>query len=226
MKVTKRLAMAAAMTVACLSGTPAQAQTGQPAPLLFDDFLFDNGGQPAEDFNGFFQFTVTGGSVDLVGGDVPGAPGGPPFGRFVDLGGSTGNPGRFESTFPIPVVGGSLLPGQSFTLNFDFRSTGGGLNFGSVFVGDQAFDFSTSSLDFTTFSRTFSFDPSLTTVSVAFQGLESDTDGEGVGIDRIQFGPTLIAAVPEPSAWAMMIVGVGAVGAGLRRRRTARLALA
>ena len=56
---------------------------------FFDFFLFDNGGQPQENFNLFFQWNVIGGSVDLVGGNVPGAVGGPPDepgGRYVDLG--------------------------------------------------------------------------------------------------------------------------------------------
>ena len=36
-----------------------------------------------------------------------------------------------------------------------------------------------------------------------------------------------VAAVPEPGTWTLMIVGFGAVGYGLRRRRMAvRLAMA
>ena len=36
----------------------------------------------------------------------------------------------------------------------------------------------------------------------------------------------LAGAVPEPSAWALLILGFGAVGAGMRRRTTARVAYA
>lgn len=30
-----------------------------------------------------------------------------------------------------------------------------------------------------------------------------------------------VGAIPEPASWALMIVGVGGIGAGLRRRRAA-----
>jgi hypothetical protein len=40
---------------------------------------------------------------------------------------------------------------------------------------------------------------------------------------RLEDGSFGIAAVPEPESWAMMIVGFGMVGAGVRGRRyTAR----
>lgn len=35
-----------------------------------------------------------------------------------------------------------------------------------------------------------------------------------------------VSAVPEPATWAMLLMGVGVVGWGLRRRRTARTGLA
>lgn len=38
------------------------------------------------------------------------------------------------------------------------------------------------------------------------------------------FGLALVSNVPEPSTWAMMIVGFGFAGAGLRRRRVAAIA--
>ena len=210
---------ATAMMAAGVGMAPARAQ-GQPAPLLFDDFLFDNLGQPGQNLNNFLQWDVVDGSVDLLGGNLPGAPFAPPAnpqGRYVDLGGSTGNPGLFRTKLAYPVTSAT-----SYTLNFDYRSdTPGQINAASVFVGDLRFDFSTSSEAFETFSRIFTFDPLLTSVFVAFQGFEGDADGSGVGIDRVMFGPTLIpAAVPEPAAWGLMVAGVGAVGAALRRRRT------
>ncbi|RYY06694.1 MAG: PEP-CTERM sorting domain-containing protein, partial [Alphaproteobacteria bacterium] len=31
-----------------------------------------------------------------------------------------------------------------------------------------------------------------------------------------------IGAVPEPGSWALMIVGIGVIGGGMRRRRATR----
>lgn len=44
----------------------------------------------------------------------------------------------------------------------------------------------------------------------------------------IRFNETvgLGGAVPEPSAWALLILGFGAIGAGMRRRSAARIAFA
>lgn len=36
----------------------------------------------------------------------------------------------------------------------------------------------------------------------------------------VTFGPAATGGVPEPATWAMMLMGFGAIGAGLRRRRT------
>jgi hypothetical protein len=45
----------------------------------------------------------------------------------------------------------------------------------------------------------------------------------GAGTLVTDFSPDnamLAAAVPEPASWAMMLIGMGAVGIRLRRRRT------
>jgi hypothetical protein len=43
----------------------------------------------------------------------------------------------------------------------------------------------------------------------------------GMQVDNLVFGDAASAAVPEPGAWALMILGFGAAGAALRRRRIA-----
>lgn len=41
-----------------------------------------------------------------------------------------------------------------------------------------------------------------------------------IGVEQVAaYGPFQISAIPEPATWAMMIVGVGAIGAGARRSR-------
>lgn len=49
--------------------------------------------------------------------------------------------------------------------------------------------------------------------SVVFSG-----DNGTIGFDNFEFGE-LTGSVPEPASWAMMIIGLGAVGASMRRYR-------
>lgn len=162
--------------------------SGPSLITFFDFFIFDNAGIPQDDFDLFFQWEVTGGSVDLVGGVGPGVIGAPPNqpnGRFVDLGGSTGDPGRFETRLAQMVTPGT------FNLSFDYRSTGGDPNSATASVG--RFLTTTVASDQTTFRRfsgNFAVD-AIDMVRIAFQGLESDTDDSGIGIDGVLFGPVL-----------------------------------
>lgn len=59
--------------------------------------------------------------------------------------------------------------------------------------------------------------------SFAFRWLNTDSAGSdhGLGVDNFTLTATLapVAGVPEPSAWALLILGFGTVGGALRRRR-------
>lgn len=46
-----------------------------------------------------------------------------------------------------------------------------------------------------------------------------DNSGPGVQIDNVRFNEAITAPVPEPSAWALMLLGFGSLGAALRKRR-------
>jgi hypothetical protein len=158
--------------------------TDRSLPIFFDAFLSDNGGVPADNFNAFFQWNVTGGSVDLAGQPVVdpfGSPvvefderGGPVFGRFVDLAGSTGVPGVFATRFSFPFLGGA-----TYNLSFDFSSASGNPSTATVAIGPLIFTVSTNSTSFSRFSQNFSFD-STTIARLVFQG-----QGGEIGIDNV-----------------------------------------
>lgn len=61
--------------------------------------------------------------------------------------------------------------------------------------------------------------------SLAFGGIARSVFFEAVdvAVDDFTFGSARIGGVPEPTTWAMMIAGFGLVGAGMRRRKIARL---
>jgi hypothetical protein len=65
-------------------------------------------------------------------------------------------------------------------------------------------------------------------LNIAANGIHSVrfySDNATVGFDNFEFG-NLAAVVPEPSTWAMLIVGMGCIGAAMRRRRKEIPALA
>lgn len=59
-------------------------------------------------------------------------------------------------------------------------------------------------------------------------GVLAGPGGSSVGavLDDFTYDDALIGAIPEPGTWALLIIGMGAVGGALRRRRRATLALA
>ncbi len=186
---------------------PGDTNAGPDPVVFFDNFFSDGGGAPADDFNSFVQWNVTGGSVDLVGGTglgIFGAPPNQPNGRFVDLGGSTGDPGLFGTSGPLSVVAG-----QTYNLTFNYRSTTGDLDAATVTVGDRTFGVSSASTSFTRFSQDFTADQT-GPITISFQGDEADRDNSGLGVDGLLFGPASDVASGTGNAAPPTIAGTRA----------------
>lgn len=67
------------------------------------------------------------------------------------------------------------------------------------------------------------------TFAFRFRDVDSTGSDHGLAIDNLSFTATLApvsAAVPEPSTWALLLLGFDAVGASLRRRKVPTLAIA
>ena len=233
--------LAAALVIAPTHRAEAQASE------FFDSFFSDNAGQPAQNFKGFIQWNVTdpanatNSSVDFVGGNVPGSFF-YPTGRFVDLGGSTGQPAIFSTKLPIV-----LALGTSYTLTYRIASTeavlalggpgantlitptpDGPLDTARITVGGNTFTLSTSSNTFQTF--TLDFVATAATDVLALQDLgfvDPSTgvtrfDNSGVGLDMIAVTPQGVPAIPEPTTTAALALAMVCVGAAARARRQAR----
>ncbi len=215
------------------------------ASEFFDSFFSDNLGQPAQNFKGFIQWNVTdpanatNSSVDFVGGNVPGSFF-YPTGRFVDLGGSTGQPAIFSTKLPIVLV-----LGTSYTLTYRIASTeavlalggpgvdtlitptpDGPLDTARVTVGGNTFTLSTSSNQFQTFTLDFVATAATDVLALQDLGFVDPTtgatryDNSGVGLDLIAVTPLGVPAVPEPATWVGLVLGMVCVTAGSARHWT------
>ena len=137
-------------------------------------------------------------------------------GNYQILTGNTPNVGTQPNTSGTPYL--AVLGGNSATYTF------------GTAVSGLAFDWGTASIentltltDINSVSTTFQVS---TLASNAVNGLLVAT-ANGAAIKSLTFGTTansfeadnIAAAVPEPAAWGMMILGFGVVGAAMRRRR-------
>ena len=197
-----------------VAGSAAQAQV-----IFTDNFNADRLGLNKTTFVG--GWTVGNGSVDVIGagpafepGAGPGQSGNatnynylPGNGNYIDLDGSSSDAGMFSKSLTLTAgttyVASFQLAGsqrnftESVTATFGTASTG--------FTYTQLTPFTTSTLTFT---------PTTTGSYLLWFG-EPGTGGnnEGLLLDNVS-----VTAVPEPSTYALMLAGIGAVGFLARRR--------
>jgi hypothetical protein len=138
---------------------------------------------------------------------------------FLNLGGS--------AQFGADVLGqASINDSFLFTLFGDYDAnaqvssislSGNDIDFSSIFVdvNDLAHSFYQTGFDPAT--ETWQLDPTFLAAGThtVFVNGNLGTSGNGSYVGNIN----ITTPVPEPATWAMMIIGFGAVGAGMRRSR-------
>lgn len=196
----------AVATVLIISSIPA----AQAALLFTENFDSES---LALNYSGFSQFSVTNGTVDLIGNGFYDFY--PSQGRYVDLDGSTYNAG-------LLTTNNSFAAG-TYTLNFVLGgSKRGDSNTLHVALGDFAQDITLASQAGLT-NQSFTFQ---TTVAGNLSFQNSGGDNLGLILDNISLaGDAVVTAVPEPSSWAMMILGFAGLGYMTHRRRKQSTAL-
>ena len=234
------------ITVAAIAlatfAAPASASVGYS-----NGFVGETGGVSQLNYTGFSGLTVTDGTVDLVRSGDYGITCAGGAGSCVDLDGSTGNAGLTSSnSFAFNagdrVALSFLFSGNqrggandAFHIQFDFSGpVSGTWGRESTVFGSASFGAFSGAIglfrDITSIPPGFGMsDYSLFFIAdnagaASFSFQDGGNDNVGIVIDNVSLD--IGAPVPEPSTWAMMILGFGVVGAASRRRRTARVAAA
>ena len=115
-----------------------------------------------------------------------------------------------------------LADGSGFEISFDAPVFAFGGDFSSMQDGllrtriIAAGDVLTPSIAGSFDTRFFGFTSDTAFSSIRFEGTY---DGDGFSGDNFSFSRRPGGAVPEPATWAFMILGFGAVGASMRRRK-------
>jgi len=188
------------------------AQASQAA-LLFSD-NFNSTTTQALNQTAFTNWTVTSGSVDVIGdgGSFAFLP--PGNGNYVDLDGSTGQPGQLTTIM-------TFNPG-TYLVTFDLAGSQGGAGKVDPVSKTTEIAFSIGGA-----TQTLLLDPSapLTTYSytftttgpghLSFTDLSGGNNNVGNLLDNVS-----VSSVPEPSTWAMMILGFFGVGFVAYRRKS------
>lgn len=139
---------------------------------------------------------------------------------------SSQNPGNNSRIFAFCSINGPCTPGTSFSItnnagvfslvgfsaaNWQSEATLGSIDLvGQLFGGGQV----TQTVSIANFWQTYN--PTLFTNLTSLQF--SSRDVYAGDIDNVNLIAGATNAVPEPSTWALMLLGFGAIGFGMRRR--------
>jgi PEP-CTERM motif len=183
----------------------AAAAAAQAAPIYADDF----DANPVALNTAPAGWTVSNGTVDIIGTNFSGSsydflPG---HGAYIDLDGSTGQSGLLGTLV-------SLTGGVQYTASFDLAgSQRGSTETGTVMFGTNSLEYVIdSAAGFAT--RSIVFTPAASGLyALSFQN--AGGDNVGALLDNV----SVTAAVPEPGTYALLAIGLVAVGAVARRRR-------
>ena len=165
----------------------------------------------------FMNWTVTSGSVDVIGdgGSYAFLPVG--NGNYVDLNGSTGQPGELTTKMTFGA--------GTYVVSFDLAGSQGGVGFVDPTSKTTQVAFSiggaTQSLTLNPLSPLTTYSFTFTTSApgkLSFTDLSGGNNNVGNLLDNVS-----VSAVPEPSTWAMMILGFFGLGfIGYRRKLSGR----
>lgn len=231
-----KFALVFAATAAALS----MASVASATTLYSNNFDAENGGASALNYTGFSGLTVTGGTVDVVKSGDYGIICAGGSGSCVDLDGSTRTDGTITTgfygfnagqtvTFSFDLSGNQRVGGSDgFQAGFTFGAPtlltsynlggtwGPATPFTNITTTSVSSSTSLSGNAFRNYSISFLAGQS-GTVSASLSSVGSN-DNIGAVADNVSLTS---AGVPEPATWGMMIIGFGAAGTMIRRRKAA-----
>lgn len=226
MPMTRKLSRAGVAAAICVAA-PASAN------------LLVNGSFEDSSFNGPGGYVLGLTGNDVPGWYIPSSDGTYPWGltNTNTFGGGPADTGNqwlvlgeanTAESFTIQQTVAGLTPGQLYTLSWAAASEGGCCSPGLLtFLSGSsatpyAFNAPNSGLWWTAwghYSLTFLVNDPTLTFQFMNDGPTQD-NGLDLGLDSVSLNAAN-GAVPEPASWALMLLGFGAVGFGLRRTRKA-----
>jgi hypothetical protein len=192
------------------------AQSASAAVVLSDNFNSDP--QQLNDSGDSVFVSLPGtsnASTDIVSNGAPYFLCAPGQGDCVDLDGSTGN-----GNDPAGILQSKALVGAgTYTLSFDLQGNERGAAAQTTVVTLGATPIASiklgSSDPYKLYSYTFTTTASGYLTFTEHGPVPQGSDQQGNVLDNV----VLSSGVPEPAAWALMLVGLGAMGVALRSRR-------
>jgi len=188
------------------------SQASQAAVVFSDNFNSTTAQQLNQTV--FTNWTVTSGAVDVIGdgGSYALLPFG--NGNYVDLNGSIGQPGQLTTKMTFGA--------GTYVVSFDLAGSQGGDGFVDPISKTTQVAFSiggaTQSLTLNPLSPLTTYSFTFTTSApgkLSFTDLSGGNNNVGNLLDNVS-----VSAVPEPSTWAMMVLGFLGVGFLAYRRKS------